>query len=65
MQYSKYAQYIFICNENKYLYSCSIFASWSFFLQPKPVGGLEHDFYFPIKIGNVIIPIDELNFSEG
>ena len=27
---------------------------------------LEHDFYFPIWLGNVIIPIDELKyFSEG
>ena len=28
------------------------------------VGGLEH-FYFPINIGNVIIPIDELIFFRG
>ena len=29
------------------------------------VGGLEHQFYFPINIGNVIIPIDELIFFRG
>ena len=33
------------------------------------IGGLEHEFYFSIQlgnIGNVIIPIDELHdFSEG
>ena len=30
------------------------------------VGGLEHQFYFPIHIGLLIIPIDELHhFSEG
>ena len=28
------------------------------------VGGLEHEFYFPINIGNLIIPIDSY-FSEG
>ena len=31
----------------------------------KLVGGLEHEFYFPINIGNVIIPIDELIFFRG
>ena len=29
------------------------------------VGGLEHQFYFPINIGNVIIPIDEVIFFRG
>ena len=29
------------------------------------VGGLEHEFYFSHHIGNVIIPADELIFSEG
>ena len=30
------------------------------------VGGLEHEFYFPFHIWDVIIPIDELHhFSEG
>ena len=29
------------------------------------VGGLEHQFYFPIYKGNVIIPIDELIFFRG
>jgi len=31
------------------------------------VGGLEHEFYdFPERVGNVIIPTDELHvFSEG
>ena len=30
------------------------------------VGGLEHEIYFPIIFGNVIIPTDEVHhFSEG
>ena len=29
------------------------------------VGGLEHQFYFPIDIGLLIIPIDELIFFRG
>ena len=29
------------------------------------VGGLEHQFYFPINIGLLIIPIDELIFFRG
>ena len=29
------------------------------------VGGLEHQFYFPINIGFLIIPIDELIFFRG
>ena len=29
------------------------------------VGGLEHQFYFPIYIGLLIIPIDELIFFRG
>ena len=29
------------------------------------VGGLEHQFYFPISIGLLIIPIDELIFFRG
>ena len=29
------------------------------------VGGLEHQIYFPINIGNLIIPIDELIFFRG
>ena len=29
------------------------------------VGGLEHEFYFSIYIGNVIIPTDELIFFRG
>ena len=36
--------------------------------QPKKtglVGGLEHQFYFPINIGFLIIPIDELIFFRG
>ena len=31
---------------------------------PYLVGGLEHQFYFPINIGLLIIPIDSY-FSEG
>ena len=31
----------------------------------KLVGGLEHQFYFPINIGLLIIPIDELIFFRG
>ena len=35
-------------------------------LEPYLVGGLVAIFYFPILIGNLIIPIDELHhFSEG
>ena len=30
-----------------------------------PVGGLEHEFYFSIMYGNVIIPTDELIFFRG
>ena len=30
----------------------------------KLVGGLEHEFYFPINIGLLIIPIDELIFFQ-
>ena len=33
--------------------------------QQKLVGGLEHQFYFPINIGNLIIPIDEVIFFRG
>ena len=29
------------------------------------VGGLEHDFYFPINLGKFIIPIDEFIFFRG
>ena len=29
------------------------------------LGGLEHQLYFPINIGNLIIPIDELIFFRG
>ena len=29
------------------------------------VGGLEHEFYFPIYLGNVIIPIDFHIFQRG
>ena len=29
------------------------------------VGGLEHQFYFPINIGNLIIPIDFHIFQKG
>ena len=28
------------------------------------VGGLEHDFYFPFRIWDVILPIDELIFFK-
>ena len=33
--------------------------------QQNLVGGLEHDFYCPIYIGKVLIPIDELIFFRG
>ena len=29
------------------------------------VGGLEHVIYFPMTIGNLIIPIDEIIFFRG
>ena len=38
--------------------------SWPTYLQYL-VGGLEHEFYFPKYIGNVIIPIGKLIFFRG
>ena len=34
-------------------------------VNPSLVGGLEHQFYFPRNLGNLIIPTDELLFFRG
>ena len=38
---------------------------FTYFLNESLIGGLVAMFYFPINIENLIIPIDELIFSEG
>ena len=42
----------------------SLPTSEAYWILPKLIGGLEHEFYFS-TIGNVIIPTDELIFLEG